>query len=83
MKSTCTVGARRRWLERELHLRGVAVREQAVRADALVDLGEVAACASAPRPAPETPDIASTTIPVGSTSPSATSGASASVAAVG
>ena len=51
-----------------LHLAGVAVREQAVRGDVLVGLGEEARRLR-PRPAPETPDTAFTTMPVGSTSP--------------
>ena len=67
MKSTCTVTLSD-VRERELHLRGVAVREQAVGRDVLVDLGEEAGGLQ-PRPAPDTPDAASTMIPVGSTSP--------------
>ena len=69
-------------LERVLDLTGVSVREEPVRGDVVVDLGEellgdgLAAAA-------EVPDIASTTIPVGSTMPPASSGASASADAVG
>jgi hypothetical protein len=36
-----------------------------------------------PRPAPETPEVASTTMPLGSIMPARTNGASASPAAVG
>ena len=68
--------------ERELHLAGVTVREQAVGHDVLVDLGEQAGGLQ-PAPAPETPDAASTTMPVFSTTPAASNGASASDAVVG
>ena len=69
--------------ERQLHLRGVAVREQAVGVDVLARPRRTGWWPSGPRPAPETPDTASTTMPVGSTSPAASSGASASDAVVG
>ena len=49
--------------QRQLHLRGVAVGEDAVRARRSRRPRRSGSCASSARPAPETPDIASTMIP--------------------
>ena len=66
------------WRERVLDLGRVAVGQQPVGGDVLVRLARRGCGAERPRPAPETPEAASTTMPVGSTKPSASSGASAS-----
>ena len=62
---------------------GVAVVEQAVGGEVLVDRAEVEGVLRGAGPAPETPEAASTMSPVAPISPARTNGARASTAAVG
>ena len=69
-ESACSISAVWRWVSRPY-----AVTFSSTSENRLVVFG--------PRPAPDTPDTAFTTMPVGSTKPCASSGASASDDAVG